>query len=220
MDAGKAADRLLGVDLPYRFTEGMQRIREYIAGGEIGRPFAAELCFHVADGPDKGWRFGIGEAGSGAMTDLGSHLIDLALWTLGFPAVERVEAHLMADGEALEPGERGEDYGVATLTLEGGAVVRIACSWRAKTGRDAVIEAQFHGTQGGASMRNVGGAISDFRAELYRGTSTETLSSPGEPWEGRAAARWAARLASGERFDPAAEHLVVVADVLDRIHGR
>ena len=37
---------------------------------------------------------------------------------------------------------------------------------------------------------------------------------------GRAAADWAQRLAAGERFDPAAERLVDVAHVLDRIYGR
>ena len=34
------------------------------------------------------------------------------------------------------------------------------------------------------------------------------------------AADWALRLAAGERFDPAAERLVDVARVLDRIYGR
>jgi hypothetical protein len=37
---------------------------------------------------------------------------------------------------------------------------------------------------------------------------------------GRAAADWAQRLAAGERFDPCAERLVDVAEVLDRIYGR
>ena len=42
----------------------------------------------------------------------------------------------------------------------------------------------------------------------------------GYDWGGRAAADWAARLAAGARFDPAAGELVAVAAVLDRVYGR
>jgi hypothetical protein len=40
VDAARAADRLLGVDLSYRYTAGMRQIRELVAGGELGRIFA------------------------------------------------------------------------------------------------------------------------------------------------------------------------------------
>ncbi|HEX2560114.1 Gfo/Idh/MocA family protein, partial [Phenylobacterium sp.] len=53
VDAARAADRLLAVDLSYRFTDGMRRIRELISAGELGRVFAVDLTFHNAYGPDK-----------------------------------------------------------------------------------------------------------------------------------------------------------------------
>jgi hypothetical protein len=99
-------------------------------------------------------------------------------------------------------------------------VVRLACSWRLHAGRDAVIEAAFYGTEGGAALKNVGGSFYDFTAERYRGTASETLAGPPDSWGGRAAADWALRLAAGERFDPAVERLVAVAEALDRIYGR
>jgi hypothetical protein len=99
-------------------------------------------------------------------------------------------------------------------------VVRLACSWRLHAGRDAVIEAAFYGTEGGAALKNVGGSFYDFTAERYRGTASETLAGPPDAWGGRAAADWALRLAAGERFDPAVERLVAVAEALDRIYGR
>jgi predicted dehydrogenase len=153
--------------------------------------------------------------------DLGVHLVDLALWTLGFPRVEDVRARLFAGGEPLgaQP-DRVEDYAAASLELDTGAVVRLACSWRLQAGRDAVISAGFYGTQGGAALNNLGGSFYDFTAERYRATATETLASPPDAWGGRAAADWARRLAAGERFDPAAERLADVAEVLDRIYGR
>jgi predicted dehydrogenase len=113
-----------------------------------------------------------------------------------------------------------EDYAVATLTLETGAVVQLACSWRLQAGRDAIIGASFYGTGGGAALANVDGSFYDFTAERFRGTARETLSTPPDAWGGRGAADWAARLAAGERFDPESERLVDVARALDCIYGR
>jgi predicted dehydrogenase len=127
----------------------------------------------------------------------------------------------LAGGEPL--GRRVdavEDYGLATLELATGTVVQLACSWRLQAGRDAIIAAAFYGTEGGARLANVAGSFYDFKAERYRGTARETLSGPPDAWGGRAAADFAMRLAAGERFDAAAEQLVAVARVLDRIYGR
>jgi predicted dehydrogenase len=113
-----------------------------------------------------------------------------------------------------------EDYAVAMLELSTGAAVRLACSWGLQAGCDAVISASFFGTNGGAALRNVNGSFYDFVAEQYRGTARDGLTEPPDEWGGRAAADWARRLATGDRFDTAAERLVEVAGVLDRIYGR
>ena len=150
--------------------------------------------------------------------DLGVHLVDLALWSLGFPQVRHVHSALFAGGQPLaRRPDQVEDYAVATLELDTGAVVRLACSWKLNAGCDAVISASFHGSEGGVSFRNVGGSFLDFTAEHCRGTSREVLTTPPDAWGGRAAADWAQRLAVGERFDPAVERLTEIARVLDRI---
>ena len=221
VDAARAADRLLCVDLSYRFTEGMRRIREIVRAGGLGRVYAVDLVFHNAYGPDKPWVYDPALAGGGCVMDLGVHLVDLALWTLDWPEVAGVSARLFAGGEPL--GRRVdavEDYGIATLELATGTVVQLACSWRLQAGRDAIISAAFYGTEGGARLANVAGSFYDFKAERYRGTARETLSGPPDAWGGRAAADFATRLAAGERFDAAAEQLVDVARVLDQIYGR
>jgi predicted dehydrogenase len=221
VDAARAADRLLGVDLSYRYTEGMRRIREIVRSGELGRVHAVDLVFHNAYGPDKPWFYDPALSGGGCVMDLGVHLVDLALWALDFPDVAGVSARLFAGGEPLggRP-DRVEDYAVATLDLGTGAVVQLACSWRLQAGRDAIISAAFYGTEGGAALHNVNGSFYDFTAERYRGTATETLGTPPEAWGGRAAAEWATRLAAGVRFDAGADRLVTVAQVIDRIYGR
>jgi predicted dehydrogenase len=222
VDAARVADRLLGVDLSYRFIEGMQRIRELVRGGELGPVFAADLVFHNAYGPDKAWFYDPMLAGGGCVMDLGVHLVDLALWTLDFPGIDGVSGRLFAGGEPLDGrADRAEDFAIATVEFETGAVVRLACSWGLHAGCDAVISAAFHGVLGGATLRNLHGSFYDFVAERHRGTTRETLAVPPDAWGGRAATDWAARLAAGERFDSVtAVHQVEVTRVLDRIYGR
>jgi predicted dehydrogenase len=217
--AARAADRLLAVDLSYRFTAALATMRQRIQAGEIGDVFAARLVFHNAYGPDKPWFYDRRLSGGGCVMDLGIHLIDLALWALSFPAVQRVTSRLYAGGRPLRPNDnRVEDYATALLDLETGTSVEIACSWNLAAGQDAVIEAVFYGTQGALAMRNLEGSFYDLFAERYRGTSRETLVPAPDDWGGRAAADWTHRLRAGERFDPAAETLVDVARVLDRIY--
>jgi Predicted dehydrogenases and related proteins len=221
VDAARRADQLLGVDLSYRFTEGMRRIHDLVRSGELGRIYAIDLVFHNAYGPDKAWFYDPALAGGGCVMDLGVHLVDLALWNLDYPVVSNVSSRLFAGGEPLlDPAAKVEDYAAATLELETGAIVQLACSWKLQAGCDAMISATFYGTQGGASLRNLNGSFYDFVAEHYRGTTRETLTMPPDEWGGRAAVDWARRLAAGERFDPAAERFIDVAHVLDRIYGR
>jgi predicted porin len=120
-----------------------------------------------------------------ARLDLGVHLVDLALWSLGFPRVEQVSSRLFAGGRPLAPGsDEVEDYATIRLDLAGGAIVRIASSWRLHAGRDAVIDALFYGTEGGACMRNIDGSFFDFIGERYRGTTRELLAEPPDDWGG------------------------------------
>ena len=168
VDAARRANRLLAVDLSYRWTTGMRRIRELIRSGEFGRVFATDLTFHNAYGPDKPWFYDPAQSGGGCVMDLGVHLVDLALWALDFPEVEDVTAQLFAAGARLvRDASVAEDYAIAHIGFRGGASVRLACSWRLQAGRDAIIEASFYGEYGGASMRNVEGSFYNFVAERF-----------------------------------------------------
>jgi predicted dehydrogenase len=221
VDAARRADRLLAVDLSYRQTAGMQAIAPLVRDGALGQVFAVDLTFHNAYGPDKPWFYDRRQSGGGCVMDLGVHLVDLALWTLGFPAIDGpVTAELRTKGGPMpRDGTAVEDYAVAQFRLASGTAVRLACSWNLQAGREAVIEAAFYGTQGGAALRNVDGSFYDFTAERFAGTTAEPLTGGSDEWGGRAATDWARRLAAGERFDPAAETLVDVAGVLDAIYA-
>ncbi|WP_294394940.1 Gfo/Idh/MocA family oxidoreductase [uncultured Sphingomonas sp.] len=219
VDAARTADRLLSVDLSYRFTDAMQRIAPLVRNGDLGTVQLVDLTFHNAYGPDKPWFYDKAQSGGGCVVDLGVHLVDLALWTLDWPEVVDVSASLYSGGRPLADDRSVEDLAVATLTLANGVTVRLACSWRIHAGQDAVIEAAFYGSQGGAALRNENGSFMDFSASKFDGTSQTTLSSPPDPWSGGAAADWATRLAANPGFSSNADTLVDVAAVLDRIYG-
>lgn len=221
IDAARRADLLLGVDLSYRFVEGIGRIKQLVDGGDLGKVYAMDLTFHNAYGPDKSWFLDPALSGGGCVIDLGIHLVDLALWMLGWPAVRTVTPRLFAGGRSIAPGTPlVEDYAVAQLDLDEGVVARLACSWWLPAGRDAVIEVVVYGTKAAASLRNVQGSFYDFVSELHHGTSSRTMSEPPDDWGGRAAVDWVATLASGGGFSPGASEFEAVAAVIDAIYGR
>ncbi|MBA3428539.1 MAG: Gfo/Idh/MocA family oxidoreductase [Actinobacteria bacterium] len=212
VEAARVANRLLGVDLSYRCTDAARRLREEVRSGSLGRIYSVELVFHNAYGPDKPWFYDRKLSGGGCLIDLGVHLADLALWALDYPPTRVASARLLSPR-----GLDVEEVAFAELEI-GGASVRLACSWGLPAGVDCLIEASFYGTEGGVSLRNVDGSFYDIRADRLRGTQRETLASSTEEWGGRAAQDWSQRLARGERFDPEAERLVTVAQLLDAIY--
>jgi predicted dehydrogenase len=218
LDAAQRADCLLGVDLSYRHTAAMQAIRESVRAGDLGRVFAADLTFHNAYGPGAGWFWDPKLSGGGCLIDLGVHLADLTLWLFDFPEVRHAHATLLRDGRPVRDGEV-EDYAIGEVNLGNGVTVRIACSWNLNAGKDAVIEANFYGTGGGAQMRNENGSFFDFSADLFKGRNAERIASVPDDWGGRAAAEWVRKLAAGERFAGSTNGLLETASVLDRLYA-
>ena len=242
VEAARANDRLLGVDLSYRHTAAMRAIRDIINSGAIGEVFAADLTFHNAYGPDKAWFYDRALSGGGCLIDLGVHLVDLLLWTLPESRIANVTSRLFAKCEPLGvgSGELGvgdevtaraeiphptphsplpvEDYVTARLDLANGATANVACSWNLNAGRDCVIDIRFFGTRGAAGFHNVNGSFHDFVAERHDKTTTTRLTEPPDAWGGRAAVAWAERLRDEASFDPAIESVVDVARALDAIY--
>ncbi len=217
----RARDRLLGVDFSYRYVQGLAALRERILNGELGELYAVDLTFHNAYGPDKDGFHDVARSGGGCVMDLGVHLIDLALWMTGSTRALDLDAQLYRQGKRLRPqlGET-EDYASVQCRLDSGACMRMTCSWRLPAGADALIEASFYGTRGGASLRNVAGSFYDFTLDRHEGALCWRIASPPDAWGGRALVAWARELSRGGRFDEEAHRFVDVAAVVDGIYGR
>lgn len=220
LDSARRADRLLSVDLSYRFVAGVDEMRQLVKSGAIGSAYAVDLTFHNAYGPDKPWFYDRKLSGGGCVIDLGTHLVDLALWMFDFPRVTSIASRLYSGGRLLpRPADAVEDFAVAQFDLDGGAAARLSCSWRLHAGCDAVIEMSIYGTEGGLSLRNLNGSFYDFTVERFRGTSRETLACGPDAWGGRAIVAWAQRLAQDPGYDPQADHLLKTAEVLEAIYA-
>ena len=217
--AAERVDRLLSVDLSYRHVEGFRAIRDLVLADGLGTVFAADLVFHNARGPGKPWFYDRAMSGGGCLIDLGVHLVDIALWILHEPVVD-ISSALFAEGHRLKPGAQAiEDYASARLELESGAIITVACSWKSHAGQPAVIEATFFGTNGGATLRNIDGSFTEFRAERFTGTSRQLLVEPPDPWGGGAIVAWAHQLRESFKFNRAILDHERVARILDRIYG-
>lgn len=222
ISASMKADKYLGVDFSYRYTRAFQAVHKLIKSGEIGEIFSVDLVFHNAYGPDKDWFYDIKRSGGGCVMDLGIHLVDLALWSLGFPEVTDVTSHLFHQGKKLDSfNEQVEDFASVNLTTAQGTVINLNCSWNISAGKEAEIEAKFFGTNGGAAFKNVNGSFYDFTAEKYIGTQTETLVIPPDDWSGKAGVDWAEKVLKGQKYDrQSANELIKTAEIIDRIYGR
>ncbi|HVO55062.1 MAG TPA: Gfo/Idh/MocA family oxidoreductase [Solirubrobacterales bacterium] len=115
----------------YRFLPAIRLARELLEAGELGevRHFrAAYLQDWALDPTLVSWRFQRARAGSGALGDLGSHLVDLGRYLLGaeVSAVSgRLSTFLARRGE-IEVDV--DDAFAATIEFEGGALGTLEAS--------------------------------------------------------------------------------------------
>lgn len=131
IEAARRAGRQLMVAMNQRFRFDVRAIRHFIASGELGDVFfirSAWLNQRVRR-PRRGWRRDPDKAGGGVLMDLGVQAIDLALWLLDFPRVERVTARFHGKGAV-------EDSAVVLMGLEEGVTVSIEATWELMEDRD------------------------------------------------------------------------------------
>jgi predicted dehydrogenase len=218
--AAKGQNRLLGLDLSYRYTAAFKKIHSIIRSGELGKIFAVDLKFHNAYGPDKPWFYDLSLSGGGCVLDLGIHLIDLMLYALDFPEVKKVNSSLYAKGVSIKGKNEVEDYANVFMELANDVTAQLACSWNLPAGSEAVIEVTFYGTSGGVALKNVEGSFYNFEGLRYRGTKTETVATFPDDWGGRALLQWIGDLAVNADFNSNANQFLKSAEVLDKIYGR
>jgi len=127
-----AGERLM-VGMNQRFRADTQALRSFVVSGELGDTFYLKTGWLNRTPPSgrlRSWRL-MREAGGGALMDLGLQMLDLALWTLGYPRPLRVSAHTHQPG-----GAEVEDAAALLLRLEGDRVINLEVTWALISRRD------------------------------------------------------------------------------------
>jgi predicted dehydrogenase len=167
----------------YRFVPAVRLAREMIDAGELGelRHFRGRYLQDWGDDPTLDtWRFQPDEAGSGALGDLGAHVVDLARFLAG--DISSVSGLV----KTFLPGRQVDDAVEAAVEFESGAVGTIE-STRLALGRRNAFQWEINGSKGSVAfdMERLN-ELQVFRADgdRARGFKTVLVSETNHPfWE-------------------------------------
>jgi len=133
-DAAATSDGFVMIGFHNRFREPVQVAAEYRSRGELGDVTHVEADYVRRRGvPGRGSWFTRKEvAGGGAVVDIGTHVIDLALYLAGYPEVIEVSATTRDEfGPAAEYTYLdmwGQDYGAGEFNVDDSASAFVRCA--------------------------------------------------------------------------------------------
>ena len=127
----------------YRFVPAVRLARELIASGALGEihHFRGAYLQEWGQAEIAAWRFDKAQAGSGALGDLGAHVVDLARYLVG------EVAEVSAQTATFWPGREVDDAVEAAVRFESGAVGTIEAT-RFASGRKNSFRWEVNGSEG------------------------------------------------------------------------
>jgi predicted dehydrogenase len=150
VQAAEEAGKLFGVAYYRRFYPKIQRAKQLIEAGAIGKPVVAELTNHMwFDGTGaRGWLFDPVKSGGGPLFDIASHRIDVLNFLFGRPASVKAQLSNVVHHYAVE------DNATVMIEYENGVRGVVDVRWHSKIHRD---ECRIRGTEGEIEMSPLNG---------------------------------------------------------------
>ena len=219
----KQTGRTFMMHFNYRFSNEARWLKAYVDEGKLGRIYYARTGYIRQRGIPKlgGWFTTKAMSGGGPLIDLGVHQLDMALWLMGYPKVERVSGMTYAELGPQIARRQGahfdvEDLAVGFIHLEGGACIALEASWALNTGQKEEAFCFLYGTAGGAELRRVPRAL-----VVHSDEGGEVRSwAPDELPEGESAQEhFVDCIYYGREPMATAQHGVVVMRVLDALYA-
>jgi len=158
-DKAEAADVKHMVNFTWRWTPSYRYLKQVLDDGYLGQLYHGSFRYMAGYGRSNSysWRFD-GDRANGALGDLGSHFIDLALWYMGdvvsvSARLSHVVDRVHEDGRPVKPTN---DAAALTLTFTSGthasielsAVAHVAERYQEQSimlyGRKGTLETQFN----------------------------------------------------------------------------
>lgn len=159
----KRVGKMLSINQHMRFEGTSRAMHDAVAEGRFGKLYLADVRMIRSTGiPGFGsWFTNKDLAGAGALYDIGVHMLDLAMFLLGFPKVSAVRGMLSSalgvqkiglGGWGIDRGTAGrfdvDDTAIAHISLADGGVVRLIVTWAAFGSSEERVT--LYGTRGGA----------------------------------------------------------------------
>jgi predicted dehydrogenase len=150
LDAATGSGKTLGVAYYRRAYPKVQRAKQLLEAGAIGKPVLAELtCHDWFDGKgERSWLVDPAKAGGGPLYDIASHRIDVLNFLFGQPL--RVSAHL----SNVIHHYAVEDNATVMIDYEGGVRGIVDVRWHSRIKRD---ECRIRGTEGEMELTPLNG---------------------------------------------------------------
>jgi predicted dehydrogenase len=196
VEAAERNDRVLDVSFNHRQRGHVKVLKKIIDAGLLGRIYYAKVGWLRREGiPGLGsWFTRRATSGGGPLMDLGVHMLDIALYLLGEPAVRAVTAATYAEfgprgkgssgspvmrKTGIEPGAFDvEDLSTAFLRLHDGGTLLLESSWAQWIPKDRCYVTMY-GSDGGASIE--WGAPDDPHRTLSIWTEKESVPATLHP---------------------------------------
>lgn len=176
-DAATESGKTLMISYNQRFGADIQYLKRYIEEGNLGEVYFARTAWRRAMGTlptptmdrvtgayNRNW-FNEKAMGGGAASDLGSHVVDLAMYLMGFPEVKQVVG--MAYNKFLPDFLAGkgvpcdaDDHSVGFVKFANGASLQIEASYGSFVESERIFQA-IYGDKGGA-LREIGAPVKLF----------------------------------------------------------
>jgi predicted dehydrogenase len=149
VQAAKAAKRTLMAAMNLRFRPDSMTLHNFVEGGELGHisTVRARWLKKKDRWSRSPWLSNSRISGGGVFMDLGIQMLDMCLWVMGNPSVQRISAHATRD----RLGFRVEDTLIAFYMLKGDASLYLNVTW-AFMADESDAQTIFSGTKGTAIL--------------------------------------------------------------------
>lgn len=160
VEVSKEIGKMLSVGFQPRYDPNMKKLNEIVQSGQLGDVYYIEVGGGRRRGMPGGTFINKSLAGAGAMADIGTYSLDLALNALGHPKPLTVSAYISnhfgtnPDYHPEADKFEVEDFGVAMIRLEGGIILNFKISWAMHM--DSLGPAIFLGKKAGLKLTNSG----------------------------------------------------------------
>lgn len=163
VEAAQKAGKILTFGLHFRYTAEVQACKRFIEGGELGDIYAVRVNAVRRRGIP-GWGVFTNKElqGGGPIIDIGVHMLDTALYLMGYPQPKQVLARTYQKiGTRPGVGAMGqwdwknfsvEDLAMGLIEFENGATILFESSFAAEIEPMEEMSVRLSGTRGGASV--------------------------------------------------------------------